>query len=110
MSPGDIIHGRRLADTTWPDALPVSFDDMRDGDYWFVKDAPQHNDGFKGSWMLYFHGVAGISKHHVIEHDDGTISVPQPGAGEPANSVLIAAHGNCPGWHGYIEHGAWREI
>ena len=44
------------------------------------------------------------SPHHDVEkHDDGAISVvPRPGN---SNSIL------CPtcGWHGYIEHGVWRE-
>lgn len=105
--------GRRLADAEWPDGWPVPFDEMRDGDYWFVHGCPEQNGGFDGCWWLYYHGPAMIPRHFVVEHDDGTISVPQPGQqGAPAgefNSVLIDGRkrDDPPAWHGYIHHGVW---
>lgn len=44
-----------------------------------------------------------ISKHAIIEHDDGTITV--------SPSILVtsgASHGG-ENWHGYLERGVWRE-
>jgi len=54
--------------------------------------------------------------HRVTEHDD-TIDVPRPGAGEPANSIMVTGWPidggeRKPGeplmsWHGYIVDGEW---
>ena len=103
------MQGRRLPDATWPDVLPVTHGDLRDGDYWFCSGAPTRNDGFDGCWYLYFHGAGPIPHHHVIEHDDGTISVPcepHPEEGH-ANSVLIQ-RGSEQLFHGFIDHGVWN--
>lgn len=44
------------------------------------------------------HGNLGA--HNVAEHEDGTITV--------SPSILISDHtGEL--WHGYLEHGVWRE-
>ena len=41
-------------------------------------------------------GAGMLSDHEVVEHEDGTITV--------SPSILM------PGvWHGYLEHGVWRE-
>lgn len=44
-----------------------------------------------------------LRNHHVVEHDDGTITV--------SPSILVAARwaGEELSWHGYIERGVWRE-
>lgn len=102
------MQGRRLPDTHWPDVLPACDGDMRDGDYWFCHGSPRRNEGFDGCWYLYFRSAGAISKHHVIEHEDGTISVPcepHPEEGH-ANSVLIQ-RGDEQLFHGYIDHGNW---
>lgn len=40
-----------------------------------------------------------LSNHTVTEHEDGTITV--------SPSILLDEPGG-PGWHGYLERGAWR--
>lgn len=58
-------------------------------------------DGF---WMGVPPGtdlLAGLSKHEVTEHEDGTITV--------SPSILVRDwRGNQ--WHGYLERGVWREV
>lgn len=44
--------------------------------------------------------MASLDAYEVTEHDDGTISV----------SPSIMAHHGFAHWHGYLEHGVWREI
>lgn len=46
-------------------------------------------------------GMGNLSAHDVTEHKDGTITV----------SPSILCEGQ-PGhtWHGYLEHGVWREV
>jgi hypothetical protein len=41
----------------------------------------------------------GVRHHKVIEHDDGTITV--------SPSILVSNHTGS--WHGFLEHGIWRE-
>lgn len=45
-------------------------------------------------------GVGGLGKHTIIEHEDGTITV--------SPSILFNSHKGT--WHGYLEHGVWREV
>lgn len=42
--------------------------------------------------------LGNLSKHEVTEHEDGTITV--------SPSILVTGDGE---WHGYLEHGVWRE-
>lgn len=43
--------------------------------------------------------LANLSKHQVVEHEDGTLSV--------SPSILVS---NSSGsWHGYLERGIWRD-
>lgn len=46
-----------------------------------------------------------LKNHHVEEHEDGTISV-LPGSWG-SNSILVSNNKNS--WHGYIDHGVWKE-
>jgi hypothetical protein len=48
------------------------------------------------------HGVGGINKHTITEHEDGTITV--------SPSILFYDNDGNPGWHGYLEHGVWKEV
>lgn len=41
---------------------------------------------------------ADLSRHEVIEHEDGTITV--------SPSILVTGGGQ---WHGFLERGIWRE-
>jgi len=44
---------------------------------------------------------AGLAKHDVTEHEDGTITV--------SPSILVSS-GHRPSWHGYLERGVWRQV
>lgn len=44
--------------------------------------------------------TANLTRHSVTEHEDGTITV--------SPSILVEG-GNGESWHGYLEHGVWRE-
>lgn len=47
--------------------------------------------------------LAKFSAHTVVEHEDGTITV--------SPSILVGVPGvPSSRWHGYLEHGVWREI
>ena len=52
------------------------------------------------------HHAGGIGKHDVVEHEDGTITV--------SPSILLTDFDEKTGekiqWHGYLEHGVWREV
>ena len=62
------------------------------GDYWKTPD---------GRWEIKDPNgnVGALGLHKVTEHEDGTITV------EP--SILDPSVG---GWHGYLEHGIWRQV
>lgn len=106
------MNGRRRPDVVFGE-LP---DDLRPGDYWKYLDRngdPKHVDrpgNLTGTvWGIYTPdrgaGVGTLMAHTVREHEDGTISV-RPGDGS-SNSILQRGAGGT--WHGYIEHGVWRE-
>ncbi len=44
--------------------------------------------------------VGDVSRHKVTEHEDGTITV------EPS---ILVSDASGQRWHGYLEHGVWRE-
>lgn len=48
--------------------------------------------------------AANLANHEVIEHDDGTITV--------SPSILYTVEHSKPPYryHGYLEHGVWREV
>ncbi len=59
-----------------------------------------------GSWFCITpRGDFGdLSKHRVLEHDDGTITV------NPSILITHHPHKGPPqqGWHGFLEGGVWR--
>lgn len=67
-------------------------DAMEIGDYWYAH----------GHWWAHTPRglIANLSKHEVIEHEDGTISV--------SPSILVTSYDGQ--WHGYLERGIWREV
>ena len=90
MSAGQITQGRRVFAEH---GTPLK---MEPGDYhkgaderWFWK-VPNSDEISMQS-----------SAHVVTEHEDGTITV--------ANSIGHPAGGPYT-WHGYLEHGVWREV
>lgn len=88
--------GRRydLTEWSWPEA-----DGPRLWDYGKQPD---------GTWYgVTPAGVAGLNKHQVIEHTDGTVTV--------SPSILVGIGildptQSQPSWHGYLEHSVWREV
>lgn len=73
---------------------------------WTEADAPQPGDYGKqpdGTWYGWtpIGQLAGLDKHTVVEHEDGTITV--------SPSILCGA-GMGDAWHGYLERGVWREV
>lgn len=95
MAKGDLTPGRRRRyDPTTTDydrnGNPL---DAAPGDYWL---------DYRNEWR----GVApnghrgNLSRHQVVEHDDATITV------SPSIQVLA----DVELWHGYLEHGVWREV
>ena len=56
-----------------------------------------------GHWlaMVPSGDLGNLDNHTITEHEDGTITV--------APSILVSDnHGQR--WHGYLEHGVWREV
>lgn len=46
--------------------------------------------------------LCNLSSHEVTEHDDGTITV--------SPSIRVTDTKQQEQWHGYLEHGVWREV
>lgn len=50
--------------------------------------------------------LGNLSGHEVVEYEDGTITV--------SPSILVTSHDSKGNehvrWHGYLEHGVWREV
>jgi len=69
------------------------YNKAKPGDYW-------NNNGV---WYCkppnFTTGYRRLSKHKVIEHDDGTITV----------SPSIKMDNHICSWHGFLEKGIWRE-
>lgn len=89
--------GRRL-----PDATNLKGALFQPGDYQKVT----FNDNFdqRVEWFcLPVRGMLGaLGSHEVTEHEDGTITV--------SPSILIESNDPKQAWHGYLEHGVWREV
>jgi len=64
------------------------------GSYWPT------NDGWRGTTPNGL--IANLSAHEVTEHDDCTITV--------SPSILVTTGDDGLRWHGYLEHGVWREV
>jgi hypothetical protein len=87
------MKGKRIdADTNEPNQFP--FPRLGPGD--FGKDI----DGIWYCRPPWKHAGGSLARHTVTEHEDGTITV--------SPSILIATHVGT--WHGYLEHGIWREV
>lgn len=88
-----------------------------DRTFWGSKDDPRFAGNLTGGvWGVMtpavgkdsrsLHGM--LSIHTVREHEDGTITV-APGDGS-SNSILVKRREDLgETWHGYIDHGVWRE-
>lgn len=81
-------------------------DDGIDGGYCPVTLDDRHpSEGgpqLRRTWMVRTPNghLGNLGNHDVTEHDDGTITV--------SPSILVSDHtGEL--WHGFLEHGVWRE-
>lgn len=111
MSAGKITRGRRV----YPEAKAEMSYFSKPGDYgrnqkgeWMVR-LPSWTDEVLSKWFeessVNPHSFAvRLGKHSIVEHDDGTITA--------SPSVLWGDDYGIPGggWHGFLEHGVWREI
>ena len=112
MSSGDVTQGKRLPDATWthteretgvttPGYGWDAFYEKTPGTFMKVSGVP---NAVGGRWMVISpNGLMGTIRddvHTVTEHDDETITV--------SPSILINA-GAAGEWHGFLEHGVWRE-
>jgi hypothetical protein len=61
-------------------------------------------------WWIYFPslGIGMLTKHNIVEHEDGTITA--------SPSILFEGHRTLPDGthitntkHGYLEYGVWRD-
>jgi len=99
----EIKVGRRL----YPTDKDKVFEMMKPGDYFKLSSNPiefiiQTPNGL----------VCSIRNHAVIEHEDGTITV-SPSIvvnGVKYENQFIMVNEENAHWHGYLEHGVWREI
>lgn len=85
------MNGRRVYDLEPHEYEPGDYG--RWHDMWFCR-TPGDEAKFTGN----------LSNHLVVEHEDGTITV----------NPSILVHSRWAGvehtWHGYLEHGVWREV
>lgn len=93
------MQGTRLPDLAWDERNGVPL--IEPGDY----RRTQHPDG---SWHWYCRTPNGhhgnLDAHDIVEHEDGTITV--------SPSILVTMRRESDEvevWHGYLEHGTWRE-
>jgi len=108
MSAGQITQGRRI----YPgDDGKLHF--TQPGDYGLIEGKgwhcrlPNWTDAVLNKWT----GTEGPKElcvglpHHITEHEDGTITAsPSVLWGPDFSSEPSMA------WHGYLEHGVWREV
>jgi len=129
------MQGRHLPDSP-VNAFPVEYDDLQPGDYWLAQtvagdrllNVREHAED-RGFWSqqpselgMFAPNLTGLvlgvidplghfgmlSVHTVRYHEeDDTVSV-RPSDGS-SNSILIKRSEDEPFWHGFIEHGEWRE-
>lgn len=107
------IQGRRLPDTPWPE-LPQGVE-LEPGDYWKYTDidlGDHYPSNLTGTaWGFYSpdgNGCGRLVSHTVREEEDETISI-RPNDGS-SNSVLHEGGAQHVQWHGYVDHGVWREV
>ena len=93
------LKGRRREDQPLG-SLPFEIrrgDFWKEGENWRLAVPIGVNEGF---------AIANLENHHVVEHDDGMISV-LPGGGGSSNSILVhrTRKDQREEWHGYVDHG-----
>lgn len=86
------MNGRRIESPFAPGGALID-EWPRPGDYY-------HDPRVGWSGCTPTGDIANLSAHHVIEHDDGTITV--------SPSILVSGGPRCSRWHGFLERGVWR--
>lgn len=91
-----VTPGRRV----YPDSSSVAPDfllHLKSGEY------GRDVDGIWYARPPWEHASGNLRNHTVVEHADGTITV--------SPSILITCYpdGEPISWHGWLEHGVWRE-
>ena len=93
------MQGRRVYPPEPNEEMPHPIPwDIQPGDYWFSP--------VDGKW--YFccpkgGSIGNLANHQVTEHEDGTITV--------SPSILVESPWQPQkNWHGYLEHGIWKEV
>ena len=118
MAPGDTLQGRRIPDSEWFERRTAN--ELQPGDYgveFITREGEEVRDWFVrcpngADTVLWVNEADRNGNRHVIEeHDDGTITVHGSIMGEFVRSEKISGAGpiSSPGWHGWLEHGVWRE-
>lgn len=94
MAVGDTTRGRAR-----PGVAPW---DLEAGDYCVRQEAADPRRSV--AWVVTpnGNGPARLDGWELTEHEDGSITV--------SPSILAEPAGGMPGWHGYLEHGVWREV
>lgn len=100
MAAGGSLQGKRYADLTSEERADWH-ERMEPGGYRRV----QEPDG-TWTWECMAPGGHGgnLANHDITEHDDGAITV--------SPSILIRGGRSMEveHWHGFLEHGVWREV
>lgn len=73
---------------------------------WFRLDPGDYIRTADGTWMCRvpdprFRQSGSLETHQVEEHNDGTITV---------IPSILHTEPDVGQWHGYLEHGIWREV
>ncbi len=87
--------GRRLPNCNWGEG--PSYNELAPGDYVLVQRGEIRELHFRDPRGL----IGRVSKHTITEEGDGTITV------SPSILTTQGAHGGT--WHGFLEHGVWRD-
>lgn len=104
MAAGDRTQGERLADDAIEEVMEqrASYSLCDDGTaVWMCLPV---GPGQPARVSVHRAGTepADAKSWEIVEHDDGSISL--------APSILLHAGAELPSWHGYLEHGVWREV
>lgn len=109
MAAGDTTQGRRR---DWDTTRPW---ELEPGDYMYRR----NEDGTIGVWVHTpgepGHGPCALGTWDPVIHEDGTLTL-SPSI--LAREVKLGPHNDhtpgqpfiVPEWHGYLEHGVWREV
>lgn len=114
MAPGDTLVGRRIP-VPANGKLPYA-KIKRPGDYcgpifgytgpktavYFLKPNARDDDAPPRARSLQH---VTIPPHSVTEEDDGTLTI-APSIGD----TVRGGAGDSDGWHGFLEHGVWRQV